>query len=97
MNEFDYVATTLESARQRRGMTKAELARRALMNPDYLGKSLRGDRVLRADEAARLCVVLDVKLGALITEDELRRMHDAIAETAGSRPSAWGKRTDRTD
>ena len=55
-----FIVDRLGFFRRMRGFTVKELARRARIDEGYLGKVLRGDRGLRADEFLRLCFVLNV-------------------------------------
>ena len=74
---FEYASSIIEKERRSQGLSKSTLARRALMTEDALGKSLRGDRVLKADEAARLCWVLEIPFDELITHEDRYRMQEA--------------------
>lgn len=57
----------------KRGLSWAELARRALMDEGKVGKVMRGERGLRFDEGLRMCYVLDIKVGDLLIPPELMR------------------------
>ena len=45
-----------------RGMTQVYVSRQANMDPDLLGRSLHGNRKLKADEFVSLCKVLGLTL-----------------------------------
>lgn len=45
-----------------RGVTLVFVGKQANMKPDLLGKTLAGDRKLKADEFVNLCRVLDLTL-----------------------------------
>lgn len=58
MEHYRYIVVKLEAARDERGMTVAELARRSDIPRKRLWYILDGQRQLRADELVRLCIVL---------------------------------------
>ena len=58
MKAYEVVANKVEE----RGITTAELARRVGMHSVLLGRSLKGNRNLSADELVNLCVELNLKL-----------------------------------
>ena len=66
MDHYQFVINVIRCEREMRGISVAELARRADMGEDQLGCALRWRRVLKADELVRVCVVLGVPLEALV-------------------------------
>lgn len=72
-----YIVGIIRTVAERRGIPTAELARRSMMSPGHLGKVMRYERTLRADEAQRVLYALGLKVNeALIPKDvldELRR------------------------
>ena len=78
MDHSQYIAEKLESARDERGMTVAELARRCDIPRKRLWYILNGKRKLRADEFVRLIVIMGTPITTYIpTEmlDALSRSH----------------------
>lgn len=69
------ITERLARMREVRGFSVVELARRAGMDKSHLGKVLRGERGLRADELVCLCYALGVSMEQLIPM-ELRRELD---------------------
>ena len=55
-----FIVHRLGQLRRKRGFTVSELARRVDMDEGALGKALRGDRGLRAEELVCLCYALGV-------------------------------------
>lgn len=53
-----FIIDVLAPLREANGLTVAELARRSGIGESQLGKVLRKERVLKADEFIRLCFVL---------------------------------------
>lgn len=56
------VREVIDQSRKERGMTIAELARRAGIKYDSLYFSLKGDRKIPATEFVSLCKLLDLKV-----------------------------------
>lgn len=73
MDHSQYIAEKLESARDERGMTVAELARRCDIPRKRLWYILDGQRQLRADEFVRLIIVLDMNARHFIPREMLER------------------------
>ena len=68
-------ALLLESKRQERGISVAELARRIGVDRKRLWYVLNGQREMRVDEFIRLCAFFDLGLGCFIdraTVEDLR-------------------------
>ena len=63
MEHAKLVVVRMEEARELRGMSVAELARRASIDRKRLWYILDGQRQMRADEFVRLCVVLNLGMG----------------------------------
>lgn len=72
MADITYIISKIREAQQERGMPIAELARRAGMTPNALGESLRGNRMLTAEELVRLSAILGIELWSYI-EPEFRQ------------------------
>lgn len=53
-----HIVDVLAYLRKAHGLTVAELARRAFMSESQLGKVLRSERILKADEFVLLCFAL---------------------------------------
>lgn len=69
-----------------RGMSVAELGRRASIDRKRLWYILDGQRQMRADEFVRLCVVLDMGLQSFLTPElaqsmQLKRQQSANQKT----------------
>ncbi|WP_165253341.1 helix-turn-helix domain-containing protein [Adlercreutzia sp. ZJ304] len=78
MNEnYKFMLTVIETKRKLLGMSKAELARRMDMDSVTLGTMLRGQRIIYADEALRLCVHLDISPTDLMSP-ELRNHYYSL-------------------
>ena len=67
LNHAKLIAIRIEEARFERGMSVAELGRRASIDRKRLWYILDGQRQMRADEFVRLCVVLDMGLRSFLT------------------------------
>lgn len=63
MAEISYITNKIREVRDERGTSIAELARRAGMTPNALGESLRGNRMLTAEELIRISEILVPVLG----------------------------------
>lgn len=57
------ILATLESMRQRQGISVAELGRRIGIDKKRLWYVLNGQRTMRADEFIKLCAFFDIGLG----------------------------------
>ncbi|MBQ9004011.1 MAG: helix-turn-helix transcriptional regulator [Eggerthellaceae bacterium] len=61
MEHGSFIVDRIREAREVRGISIAELARRAEIDESHLGKALRGKRELKADELIRLSYALELK------------------------------------
>ncbi|MGI6535086.1 MAG: helix-turn-helix domain-containing protein [Eggerthellaceae bacterium] len=68
----EYIIDILDYLREASGLTVAELARRSGLTDSALGKVLRHERALKADEFVRLCFTLRAS-GTLFLPKELAR------------------------
>lgn len=88
MDHAALIVAKLDSARQKRGLSIAELGRRADIEGKRLWYILNGKRNLHADELVRLCVVLGIGLHQLLTANQAfdlrakQRQHDIEREEA---------------
>lgn len=69
MNHAKLIAIRIEEVRYERGISVAELGRRASIDRKRLWYILDGQRQMRADEFVRLCVVLDMGLRNFLTAE----------------------------
>lgn len=69
MNHAKLVVVRMEEARDSRGISVAELARRASIDRKRLWYILDGQRQMRADEFIRLCAVMGLDMGFFLTND----------------------------
>ena len=60
MNHADLIVARIERARQDRGISVAELARRMGVDRKRLWYVLNGQHSMHVDEFVRLCAVIDV-------------------------------------
>ncbi|WP_101723651.1 helix-turn-helix domain-containing protein [Eggerthella timonensis] len=74
MEHAKLVVVRMEEARELRGISVAELARRASIDRKRLWYILDGQRQMRADEFVRLCVVLNLGLGNFLTSEMAREL-----------------------
>lgn len=74
MEHAKLVVVRMEEARELRGISVAELARRASIDRKRLWYILDGQRQMRADEFVRLCVVLNLGLGNFLTSEMTREL-----------------------
>ena len=81
MDHYQYVINVIRCEREVRGISVAELARRADMGEEQLGCALRWRRVLKADELVRVCVVLGIPLEALVPPEMVDRAETARRAT----------------
>ena len=79
MDHAKLIAVRMEEARDARGISVAELARRASIDRKRLWYILDGQRQMRADEFVRLCAVMGLDMQFFLTP-ELRES----CPTAGS-------------
>lgn len=77
---LDYIAIheAVEAARQNRGISVAELARRIGIDKKRLWHVLNGQREMRVDEFLKLCVALRIDPRSFVT----REMVEQIAEAS---------------
>lgn len=75
MDHAKLVVIRMEEARDSRGISVAELARRASIDRKRLWYILDGQRQMRADEFIRLCAVMGLDMGFFLTND----MKDELA------------------
>lgn len=74
MEHAKLVAVRMEEARELRGMSVAELARRASIDRKRLWYILDGQRQMRADEFVRLCVVLNLSMRNFLTPEMAKKL-----------------------
>lgn len=74
MEHAKLVVVRMEEARELRGMSVAELARRASIDRKRLWYILDGQRQMRADEFVRLCVVLNLGMKCFITPEMAKEL-----------------------
>ncbi|WP_418133553.1 helix-turn-helix domain-containing protein [Adlercreutzia sp.] len=78
MDHNDFIVSRIRLARELRGISIAELARRARIDSKRLWYILDGQRQMRADELIRLCAVLGLGLRSFIPpeiEKDLTEQH----------------------
>ncbi len=68
------VAAFIESKRQQRGISVAELARRIDIDKKRLWYVLNGQREMRLDEFIKLCAFFDLGLGRFIDKATAERL-----------------------
>ena len=68
------VAAFIESKRQQRGISTAELARRIGADKKRLWYVLNGQREMRVDELIKLCAFFDIGLGRFIDKTAVERL-----------------------
>lgn len=66
MDHHAFVINCLKCAKEERGITIAELARRSAIEKPYLERCFRGERTMKADELVRLCLVLKLSFQQLV-------------------------------
>ena len=74
MDHAGEIATRMDAVRERRGISVAELARRAGIDGKRLSYILRGNRAMRADEFVRLCAVLDLEIYHFLTRAQAKEL-----------------------
>lgn len=79
MDYAAFIVAIIERAREERGMSIAELSRRSLIERKRLWYILHGERILRADEFVRLCIVMNLGFKYFATPEliELLRAHSS--------------------
>lgn len=80
------IAVRIEEARNERGMSIAELGRRAMIDRKRLWYILDGQRQMRADEFVRVYAVLNLGLRPFLTSaivEEMRRSRFGTATITG--------------
>ena len=81
MDDAGRMVAIIEQAREARGISVAELARRVGVDRKRLWRVLKGERAMRVDEFVRLCVFFEMGIGAFATEDLIREIRSgSIAE-----------------
>lgn len=86
MGHDRYIVERLIYLRELRGLTVAELARRSLMDISALGKVLRFERVLKADEFICLCWTLSVGMDYFFPDHVRRELADLNRRALDGRP-----------
>ena len=81
MNHADLIVARIERARQDRGISVAELARRMGVDRKRLWYVLNGQRSMRVDEFVRLCAVLNMGLGCFLTKERATELAEARKRT----------------
>lgn len=81
MNYADLIVARIERARQDRGISVAELARRMGVDRKRLWYVLNGQRSMRVDEFVRLCAVLNMGLGCFLTKEMATELAEARKRT----------------
>lgn len=69
MDHAKLIAVRMEEARDARGISVAELARRASIDRKKLWYVLDGQRQMRADEFVRLCAVMGLDMQFFLTPE----------------------------
>lgn len=69
MDHAKLIAVRMEEARDQRGISVAELARRASIDRKRLWYILDGQRQMRADEFIRLCAVMNLEMLHFLTPE----------------------------
>lgn len=82
MEHSKLIAVRIEEARNERGMSIAELGRRALIDRKRLWYILDGQRQMRADEFVRVCAVLNLGLRPFLTSAIVEEMRCSRFEAA---------------
>ena len=77
MNQADLIVARIERARQDRGISVAELARRIGVDRKRLWYVLNGQRSMRIDEFVRLCAVMDMSLACFLTREQASAMAES--------------------
>lgn len=69
-NQANLIVARIERARQDRGISVAELARRINVDRKRLWYVLNGQRSMHVDEFVRLCAVMDMSLACFLTKEQ---------------------------
>ena len=70
MNQANLIVARIERARQDRGISVAELARRINVDRKRLWYVLNGQRSMHVDEFVRLCAVMDMSLACFLRKEQ---------------------------
>ena len=70
LNQANLIVARIERARQDRGISVAELARRINVDRKRLWYVLNGQRSMHVDEFVRLCAVMDMSLACFLTKEQ---------------------------
>ena len=81
MNHADLIVARIERARQERGISVAELARRVGVDRKRLWYVLNGQRSMHVDEFVRLCAVMNMGLGCFLTKEMAAGLAEARRRT----------------
>lgn len=87
MNHEEFIVALMEEERNFRGISVAELARRASVNPKRLWRIFRRERQMKADEFVRLCVVLGLDFRRFVPKEMvsgLRERRSRMTKEFGS-------------
>lgn len=76
MDHATLIVARIEYARQERGISIAELGRRAQIDGKRLWYILNEERALRADEFVRLSIVMGLGLQYFVTPDLLKMLRE---------------------
>lgn len=82
MDHEKFIAALMEEERDFRGISVAELARRASIEPKRLWRILRGERQMKADEFVRLCVVLGLDFRRFVPKDMALGLKERLRKLA---------------
>ena len=82
MNHADLIVARIERARQERGISVAELARRVGVDRKRLWYVLNGQRSMHVDEFVRLCAVMNMGLGCFLTKEMAAGLAEARSTAA---------------
>ena len=74
MDHAALIVERIESVRRERGISVAELARRASIDKKRLWYILHGERALRSYELVRLSVVLNLGMQHYLTRDQAKEL-----------------------
>ena len=69
-----HVVEQIERAREYRGISVAELARRIGVDRKRLWRVLNGQREMRVGEFLKLCVFFDMGLDRFVTQEDVKRI-----------------------
>lgn len=94
MEHSKLIAVRIEEARCERGMSVAELGRRAMIDRKRLWYILDGQRQMRADEFVRICTVLNLGFRNFLTPaivEDMRRSRLGMPAMAAQALKTTGK------